>query len=251
MTFDPRAMMNYAKSWVGFHEGAQNRNPFTLWQTGFTATQPWCDSFVCNCAYQGGGYRFPSYSLFGAKGDWNVGSHHQHAIEDGIFRARDSYVAQPGDLVILNFDQPDQHIEIVDTDLGPGRFPRLATVGGNTNDMVAFRSRYEGNIGGFIALTQDRTQHPDPTPIPPEPPKPRPPRKVKDVYFFFRCSDAATEDGRKVVYVSDGVYYQPTIMEQLSAMQFIAGSQGYSTGIGSLTKKQIGHMVRVEDPILH
>lgn len=249
MTFDPQAMIRYAKSWVGFHEGAQNRNPFTLWQTGFTSTQPWCDSFCCNCAYQGGGYRFPSYSLFGQKGDWNVGAHHQHAIRQGIWRDR-SYLAQPGDLVVLNFSEPDQHIEIVLSDMGHNRFPRVITVGGNTGDMVAYRSRYEANIGGFIALTLDAHVPipipPPPIPIPPTPPK----KKVKKVFFFFQCIDAGTEEGKKVIYTCDGIHYNPTVGTQYYALKFLAAMQGYNTDIVYLTKAQIGHMVRVENPLI-
>lgn len=173
MTFSPNGMLAEARSHVGFHEGRNNANPFTLWQTQSYSTEPWCDSFCCYCAYVGGGYRFPWYSLWGTRGDWNVGAHHQHAVREGIWRYPGGYVASAGDLVVLDFGQRDQHIEIVVTDMGPGRYPRVVTIGGNTGDQVAWRSRYSANIDGFIALTQS-AQHdgPDPHPAPVPIPKP-------------------------------------------------------------------------------
>lgn len=147
MTFVPRVMVANAQRDVGYHEGGNNWNPYSLWQYG-VANNPWCDSAVCKWAYDAG-YRFPTYSAWGAKGEMNVGVHHRHAVQEGIWRDR-SYIASPGDLVVLNFGQEDQHIEMVLADAGGN----VATIGGNTSDQVMYRTRFRYQIDGFIALTK-------------------------------------------------------------------------------------------------
>ncbi len=79
-----------------------------------------------------------------------------------------------------------------------------------------------------------------PTP-PPVPPKP----KGHELTFFFRVPDAATDAGRKDVYVSNGIVYERTTADQLKALLFVAGGQGLPTNIGTMTKAQIGNMERV------
>lgn len=159
--FSPAVMVSTAKHFadIGYHEGPNNANLFSQWQYG-NADNPWCDSFVCYCAWTAG-FRFPSYSACGEKGDYNVGSHHQHAIAEGVWRDR-SYVASPGDLVVLSFDLPDQHIEMVLDDQGA---PSLATIGGNTGDAVRYRNRNRANVVGFIALTQAGQNRPPSVPV--------------------------------------------------------------------------------------
>ena len=76
---------------------------------------------------------------------------------------------------------------------------------------------------------------------PPEPPK----KKVRKMYFFFRVPDAATDQGKRDVWVSDGIYYERTTPDQLAAMQWICASQGMNTNIGTMTKAQLGNMQRV------
>lgn len=148
MTFNPAAMIAEARSHVGFHEGPNNENPFSRWQYGDTF-EPWCDSFVSYCAFQAG-YRFPDYYTFGEKGDNNVGFTHQHAIRQGTWRSS-STIARPCWLVILSFGVPDQHIEIVLQDGGGA----IQTIGGNTGDSVAYRTRQRQNVVGFVALDID------------------------------------------------------------------------------------------------
>lgn len=161
MSYDPQREIQIARAYadMGYHEGPNNRNDFSFWQYG-AYHNPWCDSFASYCAWQAG-YRFPGFSACGDKGDYNVGSHHQHAVRTGTWRGPD-YHARTGDLVIFNFTEPDQHIEIVDVDGGPW----LDTIGGNTGDMVARRHRFRANVVGFDALTQAGQSAPIPAPVP-------------------------------------------------------------------------------------
>lgn len=150
----PDRAVQEAQYWanIGYHEGAANRNVFAQWQYG-NAYNPWCDSFVCYCSYMGG-YRFGAnggaHYACGERGDFNVGAHHQHAVTDGTWRAG-SIVARPGWLVVLSFGIPDQHIELVLSDQGGDQ---LATIGGNTSDRCAYRTRSRSNVVGFVALDQ-------------------------------------------------------------------------------------------------
>lgn len=156
--YSPARAIFLAKQDVGFHEGPDNRNPYSLWQYGF-AYNPWCDSAVCYWSYQAG-FRFPTYSGSGEKGDFNVGTHHRNAERMGIWRST-STNAKPGWLIVLSFDQPDQHIEMVIADGGS----KIITIGGNTGDMVAYRTRYRTNVVGFIALDEALQNAPDYTPL--------------------------------------------------------------------------------------
>jgi hypothetical protein len=147
-----------------YHEGWNNYNIFSYWQYG-SYYNPWCDSFVCYCAH-GSGFRFPDYSACGEKGDFNVTSHRLHAMRQGIWRTR-SYRAKPGDLVVLSWGVPDQHIEMVLSDAGGST---IACIGGNTADRVAYRLRYRANVVGFIALSE--AGQGAPVPVPPKTPAP-------------------------------------------------------------------------------
>lgn len=148
--FNPAREIQEARYWadIGYHEGRNNANVFSQWQYG-GAQNPWCDSFVSYCAWIGG-FRFPPYSACGDKGEFNVGTSHQHAIREGIWR-EPSTVARPGWLVVFSFTIPDEHIEMVLSDDG-GR--ELETIGGNTGNEVAYRTRQRTNVVGFIALDE-------------------------------------------------------------------------------------------------
>lgn len=65
------------------------------------------------------------------------------------------------------------------------------------------------------------------------------------MFFFFTVPDAGTPEGRKDVYVSDGIVYNRTTPPQLAALQFQARLQGISVNIGTMTKAQLGNMQRV------
>lgn len=197
MTYDAAHAISIARHYadIGYHEGPNNHNDFSYWQYG-DFTNPWCDSFVCYCAWFSG-YRFPSYSACGEKGDYNVGSHHQHARRDNTWRDK-NYRAQTGDLVVLSFTEPDQHIEMVDADWGDN----VATIGGNTSNMVARRQRRRGNVVGFIALTAGAPA-PTPTPAPKVPPMFNPPFPTVDMTIFDhptlgRCAAAVSIEGHVI-----------------------------------------------------
>lgn len=147
MSFSPAQAVANARADVGYHEGRSNYNKFSLWQYG-NPYNPWCDSAVCKWSYDAG-YRFPSYSACGDRGDYNVTSHRIHSQRDGTWRDR-NHRASPGDLVPLAFTEPDQHIEMVIADNGG---PTIATIGGNTSDAVLFRTRYRQNVVGFICTS--------------------------------------------------------------------------------------------------
>jgi hypothetical protein len=59
----------------------------------------------------------------------------------------------------------DQHIEMVIADSGGNA---IATIGGNTGDMVAYRTRYKGNVVGYIALDEAGQNAPGSVPVVPK-----------------------------------------------------------------------------------
>lgn len=136
-----------ARQDVGYHEGRNNANKFSLWQYG-DYHEPWCDSAVSKWAFDAG-FRFPSDCRFGIKGSSWVTETRQVAQRHGWWRDRNTH-ARAGWLVVLSFGIPDQHIEMVVADNGGS----VATIGGNTGDMVAYRTRYRGNIVGFVAMDE-------------------------------------------------------------------------------------------------
>jgi hypothetical protein len=137
-----------ARQDVGYHEGRNNRNKFSAWQYG-AWDEPWCDSAVSYWSY-GAGFRFPGDCRFGEKGSSWVTETRQVAQRHGLWRDRNA-VARPGWLVIFSFTEPDQHIEMVVADTGAYAF---STIGGNTSDMVAYRTRYRSNVVGFVAMDE-------------------------------------------------------------------------------------------------
>lgn len=159
MSYVAATQIAEAKRWVGFREGPNNANPFSQWQYG-SSQQPWCASFTAYCAYRAG-FRFPAYCTYGERGDSWVTAVRRNAMRQGIWRAR-TVTARPGWLVIFEFTQPDQHIEMVISDQGQS----VATIGGNTGNSVAYRVRSRRNVVGFVALDQAGQSAP-PAPVPP------------------------------------------------------------------------------------
>lgn len=232
MTWSPAQAVAIARQWVGFHEGPANKNPFSLWQYG-NSYNPWCDSFVCYCAFQAG-YRFPSYSGSGIKGDYNVGSHHYHAVRQGIWRTA-AYRAAPGDLVVLNFNQQDQHIEMVIGDAGGN----VATIGGNTGDSVLYRTRYRGNVGGFIALTQDHQQAPD---------RPVQPKEIRAMGMTAGCPIPGSHAQAKAPW--KGRYPEIQAVLQANGTTDLVGGNGCEiVGALSYLGMSILHLGKLNKPI--
>lgn len=137
-----------AREDVGYHEGRNNANKFSEWQYG-NWNEPWCDSAVSYWSYNAG-FRFWPECAFGAKGSSWVTETRRVAQAHGVWRDRNT-TARPGWLVIFDFTEPDQHIEMVLADAGGST---IATIGGNTGDMVAYRSRYRSAIVGFVAMDE-------------------------------------------------------------------------------------------------
>src|SRR5262249_23890729 len=137
-----------AQRWLGFREGKNNDNPFSSWQGYPTPFLPWCDSFANYCAVQGGGFVWPDFCQFGAKGDGYVPYSEEHAQRMGIWKPS-SAVARPGWQVIYDWqhDGIADHIETVVADDGHN----LATIGGNTSDAVLYRRRTHQFVVGFAA----------------------------------------------------------------------------------------------------
>lgn len=149
MTYDPQASVALAKTRVGYHEGVNNYNPFSSWQ-GLNPYNPWCASFTCWAAVEGGGYRFPTNNTFGYKGEAYVPTMKQRAQEEGLWRPR-SWRARPGDFVLFDWGNDGllDHVEEVIYDDGI----MILDVGGNTGNMCAFRTRDRGSVAGFYALS--------------------------------------------------------------------------------------------------
>lgn len=137
--------INIARQWVGFHEGYDNRQPFSYWQYG-DATNSWCVSFASYCAYHAG-YRFYGASQYGEKGDSSCYYLRIDAMRWGIWKEGRNHTANPGWIVIFG---NDEHAETVITDNGV----TILTIGGNTSNGVYYRLRYRSTIRGFVALDQ-------------------------------------------------------------------------------------------------
>lgn len=148
----------WAKTQVGFHEGPNNKNPYSLWQYG-NSYNPWCASFQCMANYMGG-YRFVGCS-YGEKGEAYTPTEKMRAQQQGTFRDK-SFRALPGDAVLYDWGNNGliDHVEIVLYDDGN----HLITIGGNTSDSVAYRTRDRAYVAGFWALSQDVQAKPVITP---------------------------------------------------------------------------------------
>lgn len=149
MTYSASATLDAAKSRVGFHEGPNNENPFSLWQYG-QSHNPWCASFQCWAQYQGG-YRFIGCT-YGDKGEAYTPTEKLRAEQQGTWRDK-TWRAQPGDAVLYDWGNNGviDHVEIVLFDDGV----KLITIGGNTSDAVMYRTRDRTYVAGFWALSQD------------------------------------------------------------------------------------------------
>lgn len=151
MSYNSTLHVTLMRDDVGFHEGPSNDNPYSEWQ--YNVRRPaggWCCSYASYAAYRAG-FRFGFMGCtFGDKGDNNAGVFREHAKNLGLFRERTAR-ARPGWLVPMFAYDRGAHLETVLADDG-GTF--IATIGGNTGDMVQYRTRPRGIIEGFIALDE-------------------------------------------------------------------------------------------------
>lgn len=150
MTYDGAKTVAWAKTQVGFHEGHNNENPYSLWQYG-NAFNPWCASFQCRAQYEGG-YRFEGCT-YGEKGEAYTPTEAQRAKQQGAWRER-NWRAAPGDAVLFDWGNNGliDHVEVVVYDDGVN----LITIGGNTSDSVLYRKRDRRYVAGFWALSQSK-----------------------------------------------------------------------------------------------
>lgn len=149
MSYDPQRSIDVAKSFLGYHEGANNYNQFSPWQ-GLAPNNPWCASFVSYCAVAGG-LEFPDYCTFGTRGDSYCPTFKTDAERWGLWRER-YWHPTAGDFVLYDWQNDGvlDHIEMVLNDDGTN----LVTIGGNVGNAVAYRTRNRANVGGFIALSE-------------------------------------------------------------------------------------------------
>lgn len=166
MTYDAGKSIEIAKSFLGYHEGANNNNQFSAWQ-GLNPNNPWCASFACYCACNAG-FAFPANSTFGVKGEAYTPTMKLRAQQAGYWRDK-TWRAQPGDFVEYDWgnDGLIDHVEIVIADDGV----HLVTIGGNVSDAVSYRTRDRTYVAGFVALSQAGQSAPV-----------EPPFKVKPVF---------------------------------------------------------------------
>lgn len=148
----------WAKTQVGFHEGPNNKNPYSLWQYG-NSYNPWCASFQCQAQYLGG-YRFNQEATpctYGDKGEAYTPTEKLRAQQHGTWRDK-WWRAQPGDAVLFDWFNNGliDHVEIVIYDDGTN----IVTIGGNTSDAVLYRTRDRKYIAGFWAISQSKQAQP-------------------------------------------------------------------------------------------
>lgn len=156
MTYNADAAVLRAKQDVGYHEGANNYNRYSPWQ-GLSAYNPWCASAVSFWAYEGGGYRFPANCTFGPKGEAYVPTMRERAMQEGLwFDAH--WRAQPGDFWLFDWGNNGllDHVEMVIYDDGN----KAVTIGGNTSDQVAYRTRDRSSLAGTYGLSQSKQAEP-------------------------------------------------------------------------------------------
>lgn len=134
---------------VGYHEGNDNYNRYSLWQYG-SPYNSWCASASSYWAVQDGGFRFPEFFTYGYKGESYCPTFVTNLERAGWHRDS-SYRAQPGDLVFFSWNRNGvaDHCETVVLDEGE----LLITIGGNTSDGVYARTRDRKFVMAFGALS--------------------------------------------------------------------------------------------------
>lgn len=220
MTYSVDRQVAELKKWVGFHEGGNNSNPFSLWHGYGTTHLPWCDSFAQYCAVNAGGFVWKSpYAQFGPKGSGYVPTTRRDAQYMGIWRAKNTR-ARPGRQVHFdwNGDGIDDHDETVIADDGV----KLVTIGGNTSDAVLYRTRDRRYVTGFVALDEAGQNGP-----------PAPPEEYEDMIIRApqRQQRTATRPasarldiaGKKVVLQNGAKVQQPSLAVPVPAGLVVTG----------------------------
>lgn len=152
------------ESQSGYHEGPNNENDFTKWQTDDAwSGAAWCDSFAQWGAAGNGGFVWQDTCQFGPKGDAYCPYTVRHAQDFGLWVDKSS-AAQPGWQILFDWtgDGVADHIGTVVEDRGDGR---IVTIEGNTSDAALYRLRDRTYVLGFVALTDDAPA-PPPAPAP-------------------------------------------------------------------------------------
>lgn len=148
------AQLTALESKVGFHEGANNDNPFGPWQGVRNAA--WCDSFAQWGAVENGGFRWPQKCQFGEKGDaytpWTV----QHAKELALWREPSS-TPEPHWQALFDWNH-NGVADHIGTVVRVNRDGSFVTVEGNYHDQVAYVVRDRTYLLGFVALPVDNNQ---------------------------------------------------------------------------------------------
>lgn len=154
---------------VGYHEGDNNANRYSLWQYG-SAYNSWCASASSYWAAQDGGFRFPDYCTYGWKGESYCPTFITRMEQMGVWHDK-THRAQRGALIFYswNGDAIADHVETVWLDDGN----KIITIGGNTSDGVYFRTRDRTYVLGFGELSEAGQVY-----VPPPPP----PEKVHAMF---------------------------------------------------------------------
>lgn len=148
-TYVPAKAVQEAEADVGFHEGNNNWNPYSLWQYG-NPNNPYCNSAACKWAYDAG-FRFWSNCTYGEKGEAYTPTYKIKAQEHGVWRSK-YWKANPGDDVEFDWGNNGMidHVEKVVSDDGT----TIITVGANTSNGVYYRRRDRSYVAGFVALSE-------------------------------------------------------------------------------------------------
>lgn len=162
MTYAAAQQLAGARRDIGYHEGPNNENRYSLWQYG-SAFNSWCASASSYWAVQDGGFRFADFFTYGYKGESYCPTFVANLERMGLKRDA-SYRAQPGDLVFFSWDRNGvaDHCETVVQDDGE----LILTIGGNTSDGVYARTRDRKYVMAFGALSAAGQSYVAPPPPP-------------------------------------------------------------------------------------
>lgn len=147
--FFPQMAVEEAEQDVGFKEGWNNWNPYSLWQYG-SPNNPYCNSATCKWSYDAG-FRFWPDCTFGEKGESYTPTYALKARNHGVWRDK-WWRANPGDDVEFDWGNNGliDHVEKVVADDGV----TIITVGANTSNGVYFRRRDRKYVSNFVALSE-------------------------------------------------------------------------------------------------
>lgn len=148
MSYRPELAVLGAESDVGYREGYNNYNQYSLWQYG-DPHNPWCLSATCYWSVVDGGFQYWPECTFGVKGESYTPTYRLRALGRGVWRNR-WWRAQPGDDVLFDWGNNGliDHVEKVVADDGT----TIITIGGNTSNGVYYRRRDRYYVAGFVAL---------------------------------------------------------------------------------------------------